>query len=303
MKTLFAGIVCLLLSVCAIAQNAVVKRPRITGIDHVSFYTTAPEETQKLYVGILGLAAAAPVEPGEKWQYMVGSQWVGYSPAPDAKATNRMDHIAFTTEDVAELRRYLQGKGMKVSEIQERTDHSRAFSVSDPDGDKIEFVERAKAEAKATAPASACSRRLIHAGAIVRDREAADRFYRDILGFHVYWHGGHDASHTDWMAMQVPDGTDWFEYMLSVEPNPDLRTTGVMNHISLGVVNMDKAEAILVSHGWRAHGDEHQQVGMDGKKQLNLFDVDFTRIELMEFVPFQKPCCSDFQGKHPSETN
>ena len=179
----------------------------------------------------------------------------------------------------------------------------RIAHVSDPDGDTIEFVERAKSEAKPMPPASACSRRLIHTGAIVRNREAADAFYRDTLGFHVYWHGGHDANHTDWLAMQVPDGTDWFEYMLSVEANPDLRTTGVMNHISLGVVDMDKAEAILVSQGWKAHGDEHQQVGMDGKKQLNVFDADFTRIELMEFVPFQKPCCSDFQGKHPSETN
>ncbi len=292
-----------MLAVCAGAQNSAVQRPHITGIDHVSFYTTAPEETQKLYAGILGLAAAAPIEPGEKWRYMVGSQWVGYSPAPDAKATNRMDHIAFTTDDVAGMRRYLQGKAIKVTEIQERVDHSRAFSVSDPDGDKIEFVERAKSEAKPAPVASACSRRLIHAGAIIRNQAAADAFYHDILGFHVYWHGGHDASHTDWMAMQVPDGTDWFEYMLTVGPNPDLRTAGVMYHISLGVADMDKAEAILISHGWKAHGDEHQQVGLDGKKQLNVFDVDFTRIELMEFVPSQKPCCSDFQGKHPSETN
>jgi hypothetical protein len=89
--------------------------------------------------------------------------------------------------------------------------------------------------------------------------------------------------------------------MLNVEPQPSLRTTGVMNHISLGVVDMRKAQATVESHGWDPHGDQHIQMGKDGKWQLNLFDPDFSRIELMEFKPVEKPCCSDFQGSHPQE--
>jgi hypothetical protein len=106
---------------------------------------------------------------------------------------------------------------------------------------------------------------------------------------------------TDWVAMQVPDGTDWLEYMLNVEPQPSLRTTGVMNHISLGVVDMRKAQAAVESRGWDPHGDQHIQMGKDGKWQLNLFDPDYSRIELMEFTPVEKPCCSDFQGPHPQK--
>jgi hypothetical protein len=34
--------------------------------------------------------------------------------------------------------------------------------------------------------------------------------------------------------MRVPDGTDWYEYMLNVK-NPSARTLGVMNHMALGV--------------------------------------------------------------------
>jgi hypothetical protein len=108
--------------------------------------------------------------------------------------------------------------------------------------------------------------------------------------------------HIDWGAMQVPDGTDWLEYMLNVEANPSLRLSGVMNHISLGVNDMKAAQAKLETHGWKPHGDEHSQMGKDGKWQLNLFDPDQTRIELMEFTPKEKPCCSEFQGKHPSES-
>lgn len=291
------------LSVCLGAPAASTKRPRITGIDHFSFYTTAPEEMEKLYSGTLGLASAQPIEPGGKWRYLVGRQWVGYSPAPDPKATDRMDHVAFTTDDVAALRRYLEEKGFKGTEIKEQAGHGRAFSVTGPDGHKVEFVERAKAAPKSDPPASACSRRLIHAGAIISDREVADKFFRDTLGFHLYWYGGRDESKTDWVAMQVPDGTDWFEYMLNAGANPSLQITGVMNHISLGVADMDKAAEILMSHGWKPHGGEHRQIGRDGKQQLNVFDTDLSRIELMEFTPSQKPCCSEFQGKHPSEAD
>jgi catechol 2,3-dioxygenase-like lactoylglutathione lyase family enzyme len=142
---------------------------------------------------------------------------------------------------------------------------------------------------------------MIHAGFLVHSRDAEDHFYRDLLGFHPYWHGGMQPGQTDWVAMQVPDGTDWLEYMLNQPEHPDLQVSGVMNHISLGVVDMKKAQASLESHGWTPHGAEKAQMGKDGKWQLNLFDPDLTRIELMEFKPAEKPCCSDFTGPHPSE--
>src|SRR5579863_3866118 len=114
-------------SLCAFSQNS--SRPRITGIDHVSFYTTAPDGMKKLYAETLGLAAADPIETGESTRYMVGTQWIGYSPAPDAKATDRMDHVAFTTDNIVVLRRYLTEKGIKPTQIEGRSDHSLAFSV------------------------------------------------------------------------------------------------------------------------------------------------------------------------------
>jgi hypothetical protein len=41
------------------------------------------------------------------------------------------------------------------------------------------------------------------------------------------------------------------------------------------------------------------QIGRDGKWQLNLYDPDGTRVELMEFAPVEKPCCSEYTGPHP----
>jgi len=286
-----------LLMVCARAQSLDGQRPRILGIDHVSFYTTQPDGVKAVYSGTFGLASAAPIESGGIVRYMVGRQWVGYSSAPDAKATDRMDHVAFTTNNIAALRQYLIANGVKVPAIEGHSDHSLSFM----DGHRIEFVERGKGEAVIPPANSAVSRHMIHAGFLVRNRDTEDHFYRDLLGFHLYWHGGMQPGTTDWVAMQVPDGTDWLEYMLNQDEHPDLRLMGVLNHISLGVVDMKKAQATLESHGWKPHAGEKAQMGKDGKWQLNVFDPDLTRIELMEFKPLEKPCCAEFTGPHPSE--
>jgi catechol 2,3-dioxygenase-like lactoylglutathione lyase family enzyme len=299
MKHLALILALAVLQIHALAQTPA-QRPHILGIDHVSFYSTAPDGVKKLYGDVFGLASADPIEPGGTFRYTVGAQWVGYSPAPDPKATDRMDHVAFSTDNIAALRKYLIAQGIKVPEIQGRSDHSLFFVVNDPEGHRIEFVERDNAKAVPPA-ASAVSHHMIHAGFVVYHRDAEDHFYRDILGFRPYWHGGMKDTDTDWVAMQVPDGTDWLEYLLNQPEHMSLQLTGVMNHISLGVADMKKAQAILEAHGWKTHGDEKAQMGKDGKWQLNLYDPDFVRVELMEFKPAQKPCCSDFTGPHPTE--
>jgi catechol 2,3-dioxygenase-like lactoylglutathione lyase family enzyme len=288
----------LMVATCSLAQTA--KRPKITGIDHVDFYTTAKDGTDHLYATVLGLAKADPIEPGQTQRFVVGSQWVGYSSAPDTNTTNRMDHAAFRTDSAEGMRLYLKSKGVSVPDAVQEGKIGTSFTVKDPEGHVIEFAEAAKS-ATPEPGADAVSRRLIHVGFIVHDKPAEDHFYLDILGFRPYWHGGMKPEKTDWVAMQVPDGRDWLEYMLNIKPDADQHTVGVMNHISLGVVDMKQAQSKLESHGWAPHGEEHSQLGKDGKWQLNIYDPDQTRVELMEFKPAEKPCCSEFTGPHPSE--
>jgi catechol 2,3-dioxygenase-like lactoylglutathione lyase family enzyme len=301
MKKLIGAFAICIFALAASAQSKPPRRPHILGIDHVSFYTTQTDGVKTLYNGTLGLVSAEPLEPGGLVRYIVGKQWVGYSTAPDPNATDRMDHVAFTTDNIIALRKYLVANGVKAPAIEGRANHSLSFMVADPEGHRIEFVERSKTEKTPVPPDSAVSHHMIHTGFLVYNREAEDHFYREILGFRPYWHGGMQDDKTDWVSIQVPDGTDWLEYMLNQPEHPDLQRTGVMNHISLGVVDMTKAQALIESHGWKVHGGEHPQMGRDGKRQLNVFDPDFSRIELMEFKPAEKPCCSDFTGTHPSE--
>jgi hypothetical protein len=102
---------------------------------------------------------------------------------------------------------------------------------------------------------------------------------------------------TSWVAMQVPDGTDWVEYMLGISPTADKHTLGVMNHISLGIPDIHAISNQIVKAG--VTPTESPKIGRDGKWQLNLYDADDTRVEFMEFTPTQKPCCSEFTGPHP----
>jgi catechol 2,3-dioxygenase-like lactoylglutathione lyase family enzyme len=301
---------CALLVIATRFAQSADNRPKITGIDHVDFYTTDPAANERLYTTVLGLESFPPVEAAQTRRYQVGSQWVGYSPAPDPNSINRMNHVAFRTADCAALRIYLQSKGIKVPEsLTVLKTGERSFRIRDPEANTIEFVQPTGGHLmkmhilgqREEAVPDPISRHMIHVGFIVHHRAAEDHFYRDILGFHLYWQGGMQNDKTDWVAMQVPDGTDWLEYMLNIEPNADQHTMGVMNHISLGVKDIKKAQAKLESRGWKPHGDEKAQMGRDGKWQLNLYDPDFTRIELMEFKPVEKPCCSEFQGQHPSK--
>jgi hypothetical protein len=63
-----------------------------------------------------------------------------------------------------------------------------------------------------------------------------------------------------------------------------------MNHLALGVPNVRAAHDRLVERV--APMKEQPKIGRDGKWQLNLYDPNLTRAELMEPEPVEKPCCS-----------
>src|SRR5215467_12626568 len=108
MKATFGWILAFLATSALAQQSGAVhreaNRPKITGIDHVVFYTTSPEANRHLYEEVLGLAKAGPTEPSLLQSYWVGGQWVGYGSAPERAAVNRMDHVAFITSDCEALR-------------------------------------------------------------------------------------------------------------------------------------------------------------------------------------------------------
>lgn len=197
--------------------------------------------------------------------------------------------LPFATPDAERMRRYLQSRGVQApAEVRKESNGSQWFAVRDPEDHLIEFVQE---KTPRKPHARALSSHIIHAGFVVRDRAATDKFYRDILGFKLYWTGGMEAGRTEWVAMQVPEGRQWIEYMITdkaAELSPQL--LGVLNHVSLGVPDIQTTTKLLRERGWKPKEESEPQMGKDGKWQLNVYDPDGTRIEFMEFRPVEKPC-------------
>ena len=78
-------------------------------------------------------------------------------------------------------------------------------------------------------------------------------------------------------------------------------TAGVLDHFALGVQNMEQSYNLLYT-GDRLNGKHSDpKIGRDGKWQVNLYDPDGVRAELMEFQPVAKPCCSPFLLPSPTK--
>ena len=66
-----------------------------------------------------------------------------------------------------------------------------------------------------------------------------------------------------------------------------------MHHMALGAPSVDAAYKRLLDRG--VTPTEKPKIGRDGKWQLNLYDPDLTRAEVMEPKPVETPCCSAFK--------
>jgi catechol 2,3-dioxygenase-like lactoylglutathione lyase family enzyme len=287
-----------LLSTTVFAQQP--PRPPITGVAFARFYTTNPAAAERFYGTTLGFERK---QADGMWLYPVNtSQWIELiTKTPPPQAGNRLAAVAFTTTDAQQLEHYLESKGIKPEQPLKKGQ----FGVRDPEGNLVIFVQKGSEKPVATAPASpnATSARIIHVGFMVTDQAKEDAFWKGILGFRPYWHGGPKPDVDNWVSIQVPDGTDWLEYMLNNGPNPTLQHAGVMDHFSLGVVSMPDTVVALARNHCEGVNCTKSQMGRDGKVQLNLYDPDMTRVEFMEFAPTQEPCCSPFTGKHPTPSD
>ncbi len=223
-------------------------------------------------------------------------QYIQILPNLETENQDRLDHIAFETTNVKQLHAYLKSKKVTVGEITKDHDGNLSFMLTDPDNHKVEFVQYVKGAVQSwnlgqSLPPTRVSDRIIHVGVTISDRAAADKLYKDILGFKMTWYGGPTDDSVRWVDMRVPDGTDWLEYMLG-NVNPTPKQLGVMHHLALGVPDIQAGFKTVTANGIKP--PQPPKIGRDGKWQLNLYDANFTRTELMEFKPVEKPCCSPF---------
>ncbi|MGH9599470.1 MAG: VOC family protein [Terracidiphilus sp.] len=274
------------------------KRPLITGVSHIALYTSDPAAASHFYREILGAAKEPDPENPRGVRYALNAtQFIEVLPLPAGAGIDRLDHIAWNTTNAEAMRRYLAARGWKTpARVEKGTDGSRWFTVLDPEGNKVQFVEPPRHPKPVAAP-NEIGNRIIHFGFMVHSRAAEDTFYRGLLDFRPYWAGGRKPGEVDYVSQQVPNGRDWLEYMLTSEPGPGIpagmtrRRLGSMDHFSIGEVSVPEAYKVLEA-GDRLTGrhDKAPHIGAgDGKYQLNLYDPDDTRVELMNYHSTVKP--------------
>ncbi len=269
------------------------KRPRILGISHIALFVHDIEKSRAYYTDLLGFKEVFKLDKPDgslslTFVKINDGQVIELFPEV-APGTDRLNHISVQVDDAEAMRAYLGSKGIKVPEkVAKGRIKNSNFNVKDADGHTVEIVQyepdgwtiRDKGNA---IDGPRISIHIMHLGILVGALEPAMKFYRDILGFEEIWRGSRDGKTLNWVNMKVPDGTDYIEFMLYDRiPGPTAR--GTQHHICLEVDDIEKSLADLEQRPARKSYTRPLEIktGINRKRQLNLFDPDGTRAELME---------------------
>ena len=291
MKWLFAAMFFASLSVFAANEP---KRPAITGLSHIALYAHDLEKSRAFYKDFLGFAEPYSLTNKDgsvhlTWIKINDRQTIEIFPENSTNSPDRLYHIALETDDAMAMRDYLAAHGVKMPEkVGKGKIGNLNYFINDPDGHTVEIVQYAPdgwtlQNAGNFLPDTRISTNMAHFGILVGDVAAAKNFYEGILGFHEIWRGSKGGKVLNWVHERIPDGNGFLELMLYDRlPDPDKR--GGAHHLCLVVPDIEKAKAILQSRAAKIGYTRPLDIatGVNRKRQLNLYDPDGTRVELME---------------------
>jgi lactoylglutathione lyase len=269
-------------------QTAGPARPVIAGVAHATIQVTDLAKARTFYGKLLGYAELASGDGAHVAVFAVNDrQRLIVRDGLPADRDDRFVNLAFEVSDAPGMRAWLTSRGLQVSAAaRDAAAGGRRIDVFDPEGHAVQFVERDRSRAMRPAASvdARLSKRILHAGLTVKDSAAADRFYKEALGFAETWRGGRPEGVINWINMRVPDGTDYLEYMLYPTTPPTRRQLGSAHHVALLVPDIQQALETVRSRT-AADDPNHRanpNIGVNNRWQLNLFDPDGTRVELME---------------------
>jgi lactoylglutathione lyase len=285
-------------SLCAASLSAQTspQRPHINGIAHVNYFVTDMPKALSFWHDLLGFDESHRMTPRESFAgpFPGPTVFIKINDHQHIELLNRkstsppgmMSGLYFSVDNVEAMSNYLQSKGCTLIAMSIKGTRTLSIGIRDPDGTLIGFEqaspdEVAERDAGKFIPATRISTAIFHAGFIVGNTEKSVAFYRDILGFQETWRGSSNGTELSWINMQVPGDADYIELMLY---NKVPSNYGSSNHTSLVVPDMDQAVATLKSRAAAAGYTKSLEIheGKNHKRQVNLFDPDGTRVELME---------------------
>jgi len=265
----------------------------ITGLAHTGFKVSDLEKARSYYSGVLGFREAFDLRDSSAavtaaFFKINDDQYVEITPGLKPDEVIRFTHAAFSTSDVEKLHRMLEARGLAPAKIENGRDGNRSFRLRDPEQNELEFVQimpgSLQTQARGKYLDGRISGHLYHAGLAITNLDAALAFYGDKLGFAEFWRGGPTDIYEKsvWFNMRTP-GTrgDYVELMLHSGPQTR-QQYGSMQHICLEVPDIQAGRKIALERGQYDAAKLEPRVGHNRKWQLNLFDPDGTRTELME---------------------
>jgi lactoylglutathione lyase len=273
---------------------AAAERPfKVLGLSHIGLLVSDVERSRAFYKDFLGFAEPFKLDNKDESLSLTfikvnDRQWIELFPGlkPDQ---DRLHQVALEVDNAEAVRAHLAANGIKVPDrVPKGRVGNSNFTVKDPDGHTVEIVQY-EPESWTTRdrgkwmPEGRVSERLLHIGFIVGSVEASMKFYRDLLGLEEIWRGSRDGKQLSWINMKVPGGGDYVEFMLYDElPAPDAR--GVQHHMCLEVPDIERSLASLEARPYRKSYSRPMEIrtGTNRRRQLNLYDPDGTRVELME---------------------
>jgi catechol 2,3-dioxygenase-like lactoylglutathione lyase family enzyme len=276
-----------------LAQDAA--RPRILGVAHIAIYAADYEKSRAFYRDFLGFEepyslANPDGTPSLTFFKINDRQYIELFPET-APHTDRLNHISIETGNAEAMRVYLASRGVTVpKQVSKGRIGNSNFNIKDPEGHTVEIVQYEPdgwtvRERGRHMPETRVSKRMMHVGIIVTDLDPEMKFYTDILGFREFWRGSSSGAQLSWVNLKVPDGEDYIELMLYKDaPPPEGR--GAAHHLCLEVSDVAASVAALEAKPYRKLYQRtiEPRVGVNRKRQANLFDPDGTRTELMEPV-------------------
>jgi catechol 2,3-dioxygenase-like lactoylglutathione lyase family enzyme len=230
-------------------------RPKILAIGHIALSVHDIEKSRQYdYKDFLGYQEPFKLDNPDGSLSLTfikinDRQYIELFPEKAAN-TDRLNHISIEVDDAEAMRVYLKANGIPVPDkvAKGRIGNSN-FNIKDPDGHTVEIVQYEPD------------------GFSLREK---GRFMEG-------------PRFLSWVNLKVPDGTDYLEFML-YDREPTLTQLGNMHHLCLEVEDIDKALSELNARSSKAAWTEQPEIrtGVNRRRQINLFDPDGTRSELME---------------------
>ena len=262
-------------------QEAV--RPQILGIAKMTFLVSDFQIARDYYGGFLGFdeAFSYPSDIGKVISFKVNDrQFLEFVEDKDAKEKPRLVSVSFETENVEQMRKCLEGKGIKVpAKVTKDEAGNEIILIHDPSGVPVEFIKFwensiHKLSKGKFLSGKRISKRIHHVGLYSKEVVDNDPFWMGIMGCKELWR--YPENHQEKIQMNYlhfPDCVENIEHY----PSDDIN----FNHPCFLVEDMQ--ETIYTLKERQGNNQLAKPIVAKGKRWLlNLKNEDGTKVEFTE---------------------